>query len=113
MKKRCCELSVKKQKEKVGVRKAVKVNKSVDSLGNVNFSDLCIHSGFKYLPNFKCLDFKKYDEKGCPYTPLKLYGTAMAQYGSGDKLLVQTFPKSIARAAFSWYTKVDMSKVKQ
>lgn len=40
--------------------------KGSNALGNVNFNDLCIHPGLKFLPKFRCPDFKKYDRNGCP-----------------------------------------------
>lgn len=57
--------------------------------------------------------FWEYDAKGCPYTEPKLYGAAMFQYGDDDKLLVQTFPKSLIGAALSWFTKVEILKIEQ
>lgn len=40
--------------------------KGADSLGSVDFNDLCIHSSLKLPSKFKCPDFEKYDGKGCP-----------------------------------------------
>lgn len=42
--------------------------KCANSLGNVNFNDLCIHLGLKFLPNFKCVDFEKYDGRRCLFS---------------------------------------------
>lgn len=35
------------------------------------------HLDLKFPPKFKCQDLEIYDEKGCPYIYLKLYGVAM------------------------------------
>lgn len=37
----------------------------------------------------------------------------MAQYGDNEKLLVQTFPIILIRAALPWFTKLDISKIKK
>lgn len=37
----------------------------------------------------------------------------MAQYGDNDKLLIQTFPRSLTGAALTWFTKLDISKVEK
>lgn len=104
----------KETKDKVEeLERQLKQIKGTDSLGNVNFSDLCIYPGLKFPNKFKCPDFEKYDGKSCPYAHLKVYGVAMAQYGDNDKLLVQTFPRSLTGAALTWFTKVDISKVKR
>lgn len=39
--------------------------------------------------------------------PLKVYGVAMAQYRDNDKLLVQTFPRSLTRATVAWFLKLN------
>lgn len=39
--------------------------------------------------------------KGLPYTHLRLYGIVVAQYKDDDKLLVQTFPRSLTGAALA------------
>lgn len=59
-----------------------------------------------------CHDFEKFNEKSCPYIHLKVYGVAMAQYGDIDKLLVQTFLRSLIRDALTWLTKLEVSKIK-
>lgn len=39
------------------LERQLKQIQGTDSLGNVNFSDLCIHIGLKFPTKFKCLDF--------------------------------------------------------
>lgn len=41
-----------------------------DSLGSVNFNDLCIQPDLKFPTKFKCLDFEKYEGKSYPYVHL-------------------------------------------
>lgn len=67
---------------------------------------MCIHPRLKLPAKFKCLDFKKYDGKSCLYAHLKVNGVVMTQYGDNDKLLVQTFLKSLTGAALAWFIKV-------
>lgn len=104
----------KETKDKVEeLERQLKQIKGTDSLGSVNFSDLCIHPGLKFPTKFKCPDFEKYNGKSCPYAHLKVYGVAMAQYGDNDKLLVQTFPRSLTGAALTWFTRLDIAKIKK
>lgn len=62
---------------------------------------------------FKCPDFQKYDGKSCTYIHLNVYGVAMAQDGDNDKLLVETFPRSLIGAAVTWLTKLNIAKIKK
>lgn len=59
------------------LERQLKQIKGTDSLGRVNFSDLCIHPGLKFPAKFRC-NFEKYDGKSCPYAHMKVYGEAMA-----------------------------------
>lgn len=71
--------AVDKTKEKVEeLEKQLKQMEGTDSLGNVNYSDLCIHLCLKFPTKFKCPNLGKHDGKRCMYTHLKLYGAAMA-----------------------------------
>lgn len=36
---------------------------------------------------------------------------AIAQYGDKDKLLVQTFPRNLTKAALAWFTKIEIIKI--
>lgn len=65
--------------------------KQTSSLRSVDFNDLYIHPGLEFTPKFKCPYFEKYNKKGFMYSRLRLYGVVMAQSGSDDKLMVQTF----------------------
>lgn len=101
-------------KEKVDeLERKLKQIEEADSQGNVNFIDLCIHPGLKLSAKIKWLNFEKYDGKSCTYTHLKLSDVAIAQYGDNNILLVQTFPISLTRVAFSWFTKLKTSRIKQ
>lgn len=92
----------KQTKDKVEeLERQLKQIKGTDSLGNVNFSDLCIHSGLQFPAKFKSPYFEKYNGKSCPYAHLKVYGVAMAQYGNNDKLLVQNFSRSLIGATLT------------
>lgn len=37
----------------------------------------------------------------------------VVQHDDSDKLLVQTFPKSLTGATWIWFTKLDISKIKK
>lgn len=67
----------------------------------------------KFPTKFKCLGLEKYDGKSYPYAHLKVYGVVKAQYGGNDKLLVQAFPRILRGVALTWFTKLDISKMKK
>lgn len=56
---------------------------------------------------------RKYDEKSCPSAHLKVLGVTMAYYYDNDKLLVQTFQRSLTGAALKKFTKLDILKIKK
>lgn len=43
----------------------------------------------------------------------QVYSMAMAQYRDNDKLLLQTFPRSLTGAALTRFTKLEISTIKQ
>lgn len=57
-------------------------------------NDYYIHPRLRFPTKFKCPDFKKYDGKSYLYH-LKVYGIGMGQYDDNNKLLVETFPRSL------------------
>lgn len=46
------------------------------------------------------------------HTVISIYSLAMAQYGSDEKLRIQTFPRRLTGSAISWFTKLEMSEIK-
>lgn len=62
----------KETKDKVEeLERQLKQIKGEDSLRGVNFNDLCIHHGLKFLTKFRCLDFEKYDGKTSLFATLR------------------------------------------
>lgn len=59
------------------LERKLKHTKRTDSLGNVNFNDLCVNPESKFSGKFKSPTFKKYDGKSYPYAHLKVYGVVM------------------------------------
>lgn len=51
-------------------------------------------------------------QKGLSSRPSQAYGVAMAQYEDNDKLLIQTFPRSLTRAALTWFAKIITFQIK-
>lgn len=101
----------KETKDKIDeLKRQLKYIKGTNSLGSVNFNELCIHPGLKFPAKFKHPDFEKYDAKSCPYTHLKVYNMAMTQYEDKDKLLIQTFRRSFTGVGLTWFTKFEISR---
>lgn len=48
-----------------------------------------------------------------PICSLKVWGVAMALYRNNNKLLFQTFPRSLTRATLIWFRRLDISKIKK
>lgn len=93
-------------------REAIEIDKRTDYLGNVNFNDSVSTWVWNCMLN-SMSEIRKYDGKNCTYAHLKAYGVAMAQYGHNDKLLVQTFPKSLTTVAIAWFAKIKIFKIKR
>lgn len=91
------------------LRKQLKQMKGVDSLGSGNFNDLCLPPSLKFPLMYKCSVFENTMEKDV-HVHIKLYGAAMSQYDNDNKLMVQTFPKSLTGAALLWFTEVKKFK---
>lgn len=94
------------------LEKQLKQIEATDSLGNVNFHDLCIHAGLQFPARFRCPNFEKHDKESCPYAYLKVYGVAMAQYGNNDKLLVQEL-RNLTGVVVTWFIKLDNTTIKR
>lgn len=92
------------------LERQVKQIKGTDSLGSVNLNYLCIHAGLKFRPSSSV---RKIQGESCLYTHLKVYGVVMAQYSDNDKLLVLTFSRSLTGAALTWFTKLNIVKIKK
>lgn len=45
--------------------------------------------------------------------PIEVHGVAMAPYGDNNKLLVQMFPRRLDGVALTWFTKIDIAKIKK
>lgn len=64
----------KETKDKIEeLERQLKQTKGIDSLGSVNFNNLCMNLGLKFPTKFKCPRFKKYNGNSCPYAHLKMY----------------------------------------
>lgn len=98
-----------KQKTRQKCLKDSSNKKRTESLRSVNFNNLYFNPSLKFLNKFKCMEFEKYARKSCPH----MFTSAKAQYGDKDKLFVQNFLGSLTGATLTWFTTLDVSKVKK
>jgi len=62
-------------------------------------------------PKFKVPDFDRYKGTTCPKNHLKMYCRKMGAYAKDEKLLMHFFQKILTRAAITWYTNLEPSRV--
>ena len=60
---------------------------------------------------FKVSDFDKFKGTTCPKNHLKLYCRKMGAYAKDEKLLMHFFQESLTRAAVTWYTNLEPSRI--
>jgi len=61
---------------------------------------------------FKVPEFDKYKGTTCPKNHPKMYCRKMGAYAKYEKLLMHFFQESIARAAITWYTNLEPSRIR-
>jgi len=61
--------------------------------------------------NFRVPEFVKYTGTQCPH--LKAYCNKMAKVADDEKLLIHFFQDSLSDGAFTWYMRLDNTKVKK
>ncbi|XP_057965561.1 uncharacterized protein LOC131156132 [Malania oleifera] len=71
--------------------------------GSVDAFDLCLVPNVVLPPEFKVLDFEKFNGSRCPLTHLRMYFHKMVAYSNNDKLLIHCFQDSLTRATIRWY----------
>ena len=77
-----------------------------DYPGTDNAEMLCVRD-LDIAPKFKVPDFDKY--KGTTY--LKMHCQKIGAYSRDEKLLMHFFLESLARAAVTWYTNLEASRI--
>ena len=63
------------------------------------------------IPKFKVPEFDKDKGTTCPENHLKIYCRKMGAYAKDGKLLIHFFQESLTRAAVTWYTNLEPSRV--
>ncbi|KAF8393804.1 hypothetical protein HHK36_020002 [Tetracentron sinense] len=87
--------------------------KGVDTYGNIDLEDLCLHPGSKMPPKFKCPVLSKYNGKGCPLAHLKLYIGSLSDFINNEPLLLQLFQRSLIEEALDRMYKKSTETFKQ
>ena len=86
----------------------------VEGSGDYAFADmveLCLVPDVITPPKFKVPEFNKYKGTTCPKNHLKLYCQKMGAYAKDEKLLMHFFQESLTKAAVTWYTNLEPSRV--
>jgi len=89
--------------------------RAIEGGGNYRFGDV---AGLSLVRNvtiphkFKVSEFEKYKGTTCPRNHLTMYCRKMVAYAYDDKLLIHFFQDSLAGAALSWYTHLEVSHIR-
>jgi len=76
-----------------------------------NMAELYLVPNVVIPPKFKVSDFDKYKGTTCPKNHLKVYNRKMVADSKNEKLLMHFFQESLTRAAVTWYTNLEPSRV--
>ena len=89
--------------------------RAIEGFGDYPFIDmveLCLVPDVVIPPKFKVPDFDKYKGTTFPKNHLKMYCRKMGAYSRDEKLLMHFFQESLARAAVTWYTNLEASRIR-
>jgi len=75
--------------------------------------NICLVPNVFIPKKFRVLEFIKYIGTQCSVTHLKAYCDKMAEVVDDDKLLIHFFQDSLSGAPFTWYMRLDNTKVKK
>ena len=78
----------------------------------VDMAELCLVSDVVVPPKFKVSNFDKYKGTTCPKNHLKMYCRKMGAYSRDEKLLMHFFQESLAGAMVTWYTNLEVSRIR-
>jgi hypothetical protein len=90
--------------------RAVKKNHLCDL---VKAAKMCLVPNVVIPKKFRVPEFVKYSGTQCPVTHLKAYCNKMAEVVDDEKLLIHFFQDSLSDTAFTWYIRLDNTKVKK
>jgi hypothetical protein len=74
---------------------------------------MCLVPNVVIPKKFRVLEFVKYIGTQYPVTHLKAYCNKMVEVVYDEKLLIHFFQDSISDVAFTWYMRLDNTKVKK
>ncbi|XP_019416376.1 PREDICTED: uncharacterized protein LOC109327661 [Lupinus angustifolius] len=77
-----------------------------------NAFKMCLVPNVVLPPNFKVLEFEKYNGTTCPKSHLHMYARKMAAYHGNDKLLIHCFQDSLVGAPMSWYIRLEKTQIR-
>ena len=89
--------------------------RGIEGGGNYGFADmtkLCLVPNMVIPLKFKVPEFDKYKGTTCPKNHPKMYCRKMGAYAKYEKLLMHFFQECIARAAITWYTNLEPSRIR-
>lgn len=73
--------------------------------------DLGLVLGKRVSPKFKVLVFDKYIGKTCPKTHVRGYYHKMSAYSKEERILMNFFQDSLARASLEWYMHLERTYI--
>ena len=80
--------------------------------GCADRSELYLVSDVVIPLKFKELEFDKYKGTTCPKNHFKMYFRKIGAYAKDKKLLMHFFQESLAGVAITWYTNLELSRIR-
>jgi len=79
----------------------------------VKAAEMCVVPKVVIPKKFRVPEFVKYTGTQCPVTHLKAYCNKMTEVVYNEKLLIHFFQDSLSDVAFTWYMRLDNTKIKK
>lgn len=83
----------------------------MDNHESLNAKELCWVLNMTIPPQFKVLNFEKYDGTKCLKTHLIIYYNKMIAFAYDEKLLIHFFQHNLMGAITKWYFKLDKNHI--
>jgi len=101
------------QDKMVALEARIRAIKGVDLYDLVQATEMCLVPNVVVPKKFRVPEFIKYTGTQCPITHLKSYCNKMAEVVHDEKLLMHLFQDSLSGAVFSWYMRLDNTKIQR
>jgi hypothetical protein len=97
----------------VALEQRLRAFKGIHLYDPIKADEMCLVPNVVIPKKFRVPEFVKYTGTQCPITHLKAYCNKIAEVVDDEKLLIHFFQDSLSDAAFTWYIRLNNTKVKK